>query len=159
MQSVITKFLGPPRHTMPCFPNIFPKKPVQKPVLGAINSESRKMNQAHPGVQAVVVHVSCPTKDLATLIADKLVEGQLAACVQSIPGVTSTYMWEGKVERDTEHLLLIKTRKALVEKVSELVSFNHTYDTPEVISTPITGGSAKYLEWLQNVTSRPPTTG
>ncbi|RZC55582.1 hypothetical protein C5167_014436 [Papaver somniferum] len=67
-------------------------------------------------------------------------------------GVESVYQWEGKIQTDSEELLIIKTRESLLEPLEEHVKVNHEYDVPEVIAIPITGGSLQYLEWLKNST-------
>lgn len=67
-------------------------------------------------------------------------------------GLTSIYCWEGKVNKDAELLLIIKTRESLVPKLTEVVKKNHPYDECEVISLPVTGGSASYIQWIHDST-------
>lgn len=69
-----------------------------------------------------------------------------------MPGLTSVYFWEGKVNKDPELLLIIKTRGALVEQLTSAVKSMHPYTEPEVVATPITGGSPSYLKWLVDST-------
>jgi len=84
----------------------------------------------------------------ASLIARGLVEGKFAACVSVVGSVNSTYRWKGKVEKSNEFLLLIKTRKKLMEDVEQFIKRNHTYTTPEILFLNIEYGSAEYLDWL-----------
>jgi periplasmic divalent cation tolerance protein len=81
-------------------------------------------------------------------IANTLVEKQLAACVNIIPKISSVYRWEGQIQSETEVLLLIKTTKDLEAEVYREVQAVHSYDTPELITLPITNGSETYLDWL-----------
>ena len=81
-------------------------------------------------------------------IANTLVEKQLAACVNIIPKISSVYRWEGQIQSETEVLLLIKTTKDLEAKVYREVQAVHSYDTPELITLPITNGSETYLDWM-----------
>ncbi len=83
-------------------------------------------------------------------IANTLVEKQLAACVNIIPNISSVYRWEGQIQSETEVLLLIKTTKDLEAKVYREVQNVHSYDTPELITLPITNGSDAYLDWMTN---------
>jgi len=92
-------------------------------------------------------------------VAAALIESKLAACVNMIPGVESMYWWEGKVETDSELLLMIKSRASLVNALTAKVKAVHPYDTPEVIAVPITGGSDAYIQWLLDSTvPAPPST-
>ncbi len=86
-----------------------------------------------------------PSAEEADRIAALLVEERLAACVQSMPGLTSVYRWAGKAERSTELLLLIKSTRAAECQVrlAEL----HPYDLPEILELAVDGGLPAYLGW------------
>lgn len=89
-------------------------------------------------------------------IADHLVDHHLAACVQVIGPITSTYWWQGSVQKSQEFMCVIKTRKELVGDVGAAIRSLHSYDNPEVIAVPIEGGSADYLGWIEaETTTRP----
>lgn len=96
----------------------------------------------------VVALVTCGKAADAKRLATALVRERLAACVNVVPGVTSIYTWKGKLCRDRELLLVIKTRSdkgaALTRRVREL----HPYSVPEVIQLPVRAGSAPYLRWI-----------
>ena len=98
---------------------------------------------------AIVVVTTVGTEEQAYLIGRELVARRLAACVNVQPGVRSIYRWQGKVQRDEEHLLIIKAKQATFAQIQERVRELHSYDTPEVIALPITAGSRKYLDWLE----------
>ncbi|MDJ0768013.1 MAG: divalent-cation tolerance protein CutA [Ilumatobacter sp.] len=100
----------------------------------------------------IEVQVTCDDGAEADRIADHLVEQRLAACVQQVP-IRSTYRWQGAVERDDEVLLLVKTRRALVDQVEAVVADLHSYDLPAVTAVDIVGGSAEYLAWIDAETS------
>ena len=85
---------------------------------------------------------------MASRIANALVEEKLAACVNRLSRMTSTYRWEGKVQSETEALLLIKTTQRLLDPLSKRIKELHPYEVPEVIALPIEGGSERYLAWL-----------
>lgn len=96
---------------------------------------------------------SCPDADSAGRIADALVDARLAACVQILPGATSVYRWQGKVERASETLLLTKTTRdrsaALTARIADL----HPYDIPEIIVIDIADGLPAYLDWISRETA------
>lgn len=81
-------------------------------------------------------------------LAEALVAGRLAACVNIVGPVASIYRWEGKVERDEEVLLLMKTTAAGVEPLKGRVLELHPYDTPEFLAVEVGAGSAGYLGWV-----------
>ncbi len=92
---------------------------------------------------------TCPDADSAARIARALVEERLAACVSRVPGATSVYRWEGRVEEDTEVLLLIKTTGERLPTLRKRLLALHPYDVPELIALPIEDGLPAYLDWLQ----------
>jgi periplasmic divalent cation tolerance protein len=100
----------------------------------------------------VVVLVTCPAGRSASRIARSLVEEKLAACVNIVPRVASVFAWKGKVERASESLLVIKTRRSLFDRLSRRVRELHSYAVPEVIAVPVTEGLRDYLRWLDGET-------
>ncbi|EOA27976.1 hypothetical protein CARUB_v10024149mg [Capsella rubella] len=118
------------------------------------SSSTIKMEESSKTVPSIVVYVTVPNREAGKKLANSIVQEKLAACVNIVPGVESVYEWEGKVQSDSEELLIIKTRQSLLESLTEHVKANHEYDVPEVIALPITGGSDKYLEWLKNSTRK-----
>jgi periplasmic divalent cation tolerance protein len=98
-----------------------------------------------------VVLCNCPP-DVAGEIAKAVVERRLAACVNAIPGVVSTYLWEGKLCVDEETTLLIKTRVELIDELCDALVELHPHDVPEVIALPILEGHKPYLDWVAEAT-------
>lgn len=80
--------------------------------------------------------------------AGSLVSQRLAACAQIIGPIESFYWWEGRVERDSEWLLLVKTTCAAFDKLRKALQRLHPYDVPEIIAVPIVDGQSEYLSWL-----------
>lgn len=97
--------------------------------------------------EVIVVLTTTETPDEAERLARLLVERRLAACVQALP-ITSIYCWQGAVERATETLLLVKTRRELYAAVEAEIKAHHSYQTPEIIALPVESGSSDYLSWL-----------
>ncbi len=95
-----------------------------------------------------VVITSTSSEAAAEELAQKMVEAQLAACVQ-VFAVQSFYVWQGESRRDAEYLLLIKTRAVLYPALEAFIASRHPYETPELIQVPITAGSRDYLQWLR----------
>ncbi|XP_053823883.1 protein CutA-like isoform X2 [Vidua chalybeata] len=94
--------------------------------------------------------VTCPNLSVATELARALVQQRLAACVNIIPGVTSVYTWQGKLEEDSEVLLMIKTRSSRVPALSDFVRSQHPYEVPEVVALPVAQGNPPYLRWVRD---------
>jgi periplasmic divalent cation tolerance protein len=103
----------------------------------------------------ILILSTVSSSDEANTIALNLVSDSLAACVNIVPGLVSVYKWLGKTEGSREHLLIIKTRLALQDKVIDRIKTLHSYDLPEIISIPILAGSEPYLDWIQSSTSLP----
>ncbi|XP_035903459.1 divalent-cation tolerance protein CutA isoform X1 [Anopheles stephensi] len=95
-----------------------------------------------------VAFVTVPDNTVAVNVARQLVEKSLVACVNIIPGLTSIYAWEGKINEDPEVLLMIKTRTSRVEDLIRHVREVHPYSVAEVIAMPIAQGNAPYLDWI-----------
>jgi len=103
--------------------------------------------------QELVVLVTTPSKDQAAAIANALVSERLAACVNIIDAIESVYRWEGKIVRDAEALMVIKTTDERYDDLERRVKELHSYSTPEVIAVKIERGSSDYLAWLGNSVS------
>lgn len=95
-----------------------------------------------------IVFVTVPSLKVAGRIATAIVQGKLAACVNIVPAITSIYKWEGKLYRDKELLLIIKTRKTLFYKLADKIKNLHPYKIPEIIAMPISKGYKPYLDWI-----------
>lgn len=101
----------------------------------------------------IVVLVTCPTLAVARRLATQLVKRRLAACVNVVPAVESTFRWQGKIDRCTETLLVIKTTNARFERLRRAVVELHPYEVPEVIAVPIVAGHRPYLSWVSSSVS------
>ena len=99
-------------------------------------------------MEFVVVLTTLPGDADADAFARTLVDERLAACVNVLPPMQSTYRWKGSVETAAERQLLIKTRAAGVAALEQRVRELHPYDVPEFLVIPVNGGSAAYLAWL-----------
>ena len=102
---------------------------------------------------AIVVFMTAANGEEAARLADMLVGAHLAACVQILPEIESVYRWQGKIERQSEVLLLAKTTQSRFDELEREVRALHSYETPEIVAVPVTVGSAPYLQWLDDATS------
>lgn len=96
-----------------------------------------------------VVLVTTPGRVVSEKLSKGLVEGRLAACVNRVPGLQSRYLWKGRIETTREELLIIKTRKDRLLKLTRWVKSNHPYTVCEVIAFPIAAGNPDYLRWIE----------
>lgn len=102
-----------------------------------------------------VALVTAPAADADTL-ARSLVEDRVAACVNVLPGVRSTYRWEGKVESADEAMLLLKVPAARSKTLAAQVAARHPYDVPEVLLLDVSEGLPEYLAWVLDATAEGP---
>ena len=100
----------------------------------------------------LLVLTTCPGSITAKSIANELISGQLAACVQIIAGVQSIFRWVGKVDNKEEHLLLIKTTVERYPELEARITALHPYEIPEIVAIPISGGLSAYLNWIDDCT-------
>jgi periplasmic divalent cation tolerance protein len=96
----------------------------------------------------VIVTSTTDSETAARELAAQLVDARLGACAQIVGPITSVYRWDGAVRTDREWRVEIKTTADRVPALTERIGQLHGYDLPEVIATPIEGGSAAYLAWL-----------
>ena len=94
-----------------------------------------------------VVLVTVASSEQGKIIAHALVSANLAACVNIFP-IESVYMWQGEVNQDLEHQLIIKTDLNKFPELAEKIKTLHDYEVPEIIALPIVAGSKPYLHWL-----------
>lgn len=103
-------------------------------------------------METIVVYITAPNENEAARIAKTIVEERLAGCVNIVRGIRSIYTWQGKIEDESEVLMIVKTQKGLFESLSKRVKELHSYTVPEIIAIPIIDGSEDYLKWLKDVT-------
>jgi len=99
-------------------------------------------------VSALVVMTTVGTEEEASRLARELVCRRHAACVNRVPGIKSTYRWQGKVCSDTEYLLVIKTLESEYPAVEATIRELHSYELPEILAFPVARGEAGFLGWL-----------
>jgi len=95
-----------------------------------------------------VVLCTVPSEDVGVQIARQLLEEQLVACVNILPGVRSLYRWQGKLEDERELLLVMKTVSDRIETLIPRVRELHPYEVCEVIALDVSAGSQAYLDWV-----------
>lgn len=103
--------------------------------------------------QFILILITASSIDEGEKIAQSLVTNHLAACTNIVPSVQSIFFWEGKTEKATEVLLMVKSKQALLDKIIEHVKNIHTYTVPEIIALPLIGGSEDYLKWVEENTT------
>ena len=97
----------------------------------------------------LIVLTTTPNQAEAETLAEKIVNARLAACVQVLPEMKSFYFWEDEVQKEPEHLLLIKTLPEKFEELEEFIQSNHSYTVPEIVALPAERVSASYLDWMK----------
>ena len=98
----------------------------------------------------IIVFVTCESKEQAEKIAQSVVEGKLAACVNVLPGVRSCYVWERKLTWSDEVLLLIKTTRGRFGQLQDRIKELHSYEVPEIVSVSIEDAFDKYADWIDS---------
>lgn len=99
-------------------------------------------------MKPLFVYITCKNEEEALSIGKTVVQDQLAACANLLPGMRSVYMWKEELQVDEEVVLILKTHDALFADLTEQVIELHSYDVPCVVALPILGGNPAYLEWM-----------
>lgn len=115
--------------------------------LPTANISGNKMSVAEESY--IVIYCTCPDSATAETLAGTLLQEKLIACANLIPGLESHYWWKGKIQKDKEVLLIMKTTHSLFKAIELLIQNNHPYQVPEIIALPIVKGSSSYLSWIQ----------
>ena len=100
----------------------------------------------------ITVFITAPNEEEAAKISHTIVEERLAACVNIIGSVRSIYRWQGRVEDESEVLMIVKTKTTLFDRLQGRVKELHSYEVPEIIGLPVIEGSKQYLDWLSQET-------
>lgn len=97
----------------------------------------------------IQVFTTAGSREEARTIAGAIVEQRLAACVQVIGPISSTYWWQGQMETAEEYLCLIKTKRSVFSLLERAIREVHSYETPEILAMPVVEGNEDYLFWLR----------
>jgi periplasmic divalent cation tolerance protein len=99
--------------------------------------------------QVILALSTCPDEARARSLAAALIDERLATCVNRVPGLMSTYVWDGEVRDDREVLLIIKTTAARLPALEARLKELHAYELPELVAIRVDGGNEDYLEWVR----------
>ncbi len=99
----------------------------------------------------IVVFTTVPNLEEGEALAEKIVDARLAACVQVLPRMKSVYIWEGEVQKEPEHLLLIKTLPEKWDDLQDFIAANHSYSVPEIVALDAERVSEPYLAWMHDL--------
>ena len=104
-------------------------------------------------MSALMVLTNLPDRSAAEAMAAQLVERRVAACVNILAPCRSVYRWQGGVQREEEHPLLIKTTSERYAELEQAIRAGHPYELPEIVAVPIERGLPEYLRWLAEETA------
>jgi len=96
----------------------------------------------------LLVLTNLPDRAAAERLADMLIANRLAACVNILAPCRSVYRWQGGVQHDEEHPMLIKTTAERYPALEQALRGGHPYELPEIIAVPIERGLPAYLDWV-----------
>ena len=103
-------------------------------------------------MDCLLVVTNLPDRESAEKLAALLIERRLAACVNILAPCSSVYRWQGEIQHDEEHPLLIKTAQDRYAELEASIRANHPYELPEIIAVPLTYGLPAYLHWVESET-------
>jgi periplasmic divalent cation tolerance protein len=102
--------------------------------------------------EILILYATAPDEGVAAALAEALVDARAAACVNIIPGMTSVYRWEGRIETAAEAVMIIKTTTALARRAREIVEHGHPYENPAILAVPVdeARSSIAFCDWIKN---------
>jgi len=103
----------------------------------------------------ILVYCTCPDAESANAISRQLIAQGVAACVNMLPAVHSSYLWKGVIETSEEILLLIKSSKERYSDLEKIILSLHPYELPEIIAVSVERGLPNYLHWVKQCTVKP----
>ena len=107
----------------------------------------------------VLIYSTFPSLTDAERVGSDLVERGMAACVNIIPGMTSIYVWNGEKHRESETVMIVKTRHGLAGQVISKARRLHPYTNPALLIIPVLGGSEAFCSWIAEQTAAPRIAG
>jgi len=99
--------------------------------------------------QVILVLTTCPDEASAQALGTALVQERLAACVNRVRGLRSTYIWDARLQDEAEILLIIKTTAARLDELQARLQALHPYELPELLTITVAGGNERYLDWVR----------
>ncbi len=103
----------------------------------------------HMTEKVILAFSSCPNATVAQQLAEAVVTEKLATCVNRVTGISSTYLWDGRLQDDSEVLLIMKTVESRLAALTARVIELHPYELPEVVAVEASGGNEEYLQWVR----------
>jgi len=97
----------------------------------------------------IVITTTC-SREEADILTEAILNQKLAVCIQ-ISEIESRYFWDGKLERNYEYKLEIKTTKENLSKLKEFIKSKHSYEVPEIVAIPIIDGNKEYFDWVDSL--------
>ncbi len=113
----------------------------------------RRAPAAMPSAASILVYVTCTSQRESLRIARTLVLEHLAACGNAIPGMRSVFRWQGRMRQAGESVLVLKTWRSLLARVTQRVRELHSYQLPCILALDVKGGDAGYLAWIARETA------
>ncbi len=105
----------------------------------------------------IVIYTTFATREDAERAGGALVDARLAACVNILPSMTSIYVWKGERCRESEVVMLVKTRRGIEARALEELRRRHPYENPALLVLPVVGGSTDFFHWIAERTGAPET--
>jgi periplasmic divalent cation tolerance protein len=103
-----------------------------------------------------LVLTTAPAGDVAEQLVRRLLGERLIACANVVPGLASVFRWNGSIQRESEVLILMKTRRTAVKRLVARITEMHPYEVPELLALPVESASAAYSRWVAMETAEVP---
>lgn len=99
-------------------------------------------------MKMAILYLTCANDREADKISKSLLEQKLVVCAKKVP-VSSSFFWEGKVNKAREVVLLLETEERLFDEIEQEVKKLHSHKVFVLFAIPVTTSSKGIAEWMR----------
>ena len=100
-----------------------------------------------------IIYMTVKDEAEAKKIAEELLNKRLVACANIFP-IKSMYWWKKKIEKEDEIVMILKTKKKIVNKTMRSIRRMHSDEVSCIDVIEVDKADKNYLKWIDEVTRK-----